>query len=55
MIDNHELFKKIVEEGLYHVTTKESADKILESGVLNLSNVLLSLGIPKVFFFCCEA
>lgn len=43
--------EKILTEGLYHVTTEESAEKIMESGHIRPSNNLLSLGRKKCFFF----
>lgn len=41
----------VLNQGLYHVTSKENADKIRESGYFKPSNVLLSLGRRKTFFF----
>lgn len=35
--------EKILSDGLYHVTTEESAEKIIESGHIRPSNMLLSL------------
>lgn len=43
--------EKILEDGLYHVTTEENADKIIESGHIRPSSILLSLGRKKCFFF----
>lgn len=51
VIDKHAIYSKIINEGLYHVTTEENALKILESGTLNPSNNFLSLGGKKAFFF----
>lgn len=51
VVDNHAIFQKIINEGLYHVTTLENAKKILASGQLTPSNALVSYGTPKVFFF----
>ena len=42
---------KILSDGLYHVTTDENAEKIMESGYIKPSNVILSLGKKKCFFF----
>lgn len=49
--DKHETYHKIVNDGLYHITTKENIEKIIESGHLNPSNNLISLGFKKTFFF----
>jgi len=43
--------EKILSDGLYHVTTEESAEKIMESGHIRPSSNLLSLGRKKCFFF----
>lgn len=43
--------EKILTDGLYHVTTEESAEKIMQSGHIRPSNNLLSLGRKKCFFF----
>jgi len=43
--------EKILSDGIYHVTTEENADKIMESGHIRPSNMLLSLGRKKCFFF----
>lgn len=42
---------KILSESLYHVTTEENAQKIMESGYIKPSNHILSLGAKKCFFF----
>ena len=42
---------KILTAGLYHVTTAENAQKIMESGYIKPSNSILSLGRKKCFFF----
>jgi len=42
---------KILDEGLYHVTTAENAQKIIESGHIKPSSNILSLGSKKCFFF----
>ena len=46
-----EMREKILSDGLYHVTTEESAAKIMESGHIRPSNMFLSLGSKKCFFF----
>ena len=46
-----EIKKNILENGLYHITREESADKILQSGYIRPSGSFLSLGRKKVFFF----
>lgn len=46
-----EIKKNILENGLYHITREESADKILQSGYIRPSGNFLSLGRKKVFFF----
>lgn len=51
VIDKSETHKKIINEGLYHLTTIEAANKIMESGYINPSNGLTSLGNKKCFFF----
>ena len=43
--------EKILNEGLYHVTTKENAEAIIKSGYLKPSNGVSSLGKGKSFFF----
>lgn len=43
--------EKILSDGLYHVTTAKNAQKIMESGYINPSNSILSLGKKKCFFF----
>lgn len=43
--------EKILTNGLYHVTTEENAEKIMESGYIKPSNNFLSLGSKKCFFF----
>lgn len=42
---------KILNEGLYHITSSESATKILESGYVKKSGVIASYGTKKSFFF----
>ena len=42
---------KILADGLYHVTTAENAEKIMESGHIRPSSNILSLGSKKCFFF----
>ena len=46
-----EVKEKLLSEGLYHFTTEDSANKILESGYIRPSNHLSSLGSKKCFFF----
>lgn len=43
--------EKILSDGLYHVTTEENAEKIMESGHIRPSGYFLSLGAKKCFFF----
>ncbi len=43
--------EKILTDGLYHVTTDENAQKIMESGHIRPSNIILSGGTRKCFFF----
>lgn len=43
--------KNIVNNGIYHVTTSEAADKIMESGHIRPSSNMLSMGSKKCFFF----
>jgi hypothetical protein len=45
------VYEKILNEGLYHVTTKENAEAIMKSGYLKPSNGVSSLGKGKSFFF----
>ena len=42
---------EIINNGLYHVTTPENADKILESGYIKPSSNFISMGSKKCFFF----
>lgn len=51
VVDNHAVFQKILNEGLYHVTTQEKAEKILSDGIIRASNIHMSLGREKTFFF----
>lgn len=51
---NTELSQKILNEGLYHITSLESAQKILESGYIKKSGFLTSYGAQKTFFFAGE-
>ena len=46
-----EIRKNILEQGLYHITKEENADSIIQQGVINPSNNVLSMGRKKVFFF----
>lgn len=41
----------ILKSGLYHITSEESADKILEDGYIRPSGIVTSLGAKKTFFF----
>ena len=43
--------ENILENGLYHFTSKENAEKILEDGYIRPSGRILSLGSKKTFFF----
>lgn len=49
--NNVEVSKTILEDGIYHITSLENAQKILESGYVKASNVLSSYGSKKSFFF----
>lgn len=51
VIDKSEVHNKIVNEGLYHLTTMENAIAIMESGYIKPSNSLISMGREKCFFF----
>lgn len=51
VVDYHDTYNKVVNEGLYHITSKENATAILESDSLNPSGYVNSLGSKKVFFF----
>lgn len=51
VIDYHATYTKIVNNGLYHITSKENAFKIMASETLNPSGHINSLGVKKVFFF----
>ena len=46
-----EISSTILSEGLYHVTSEENCQKILESGYFKPSNFFASLGRRKTFFF----
>ena len=46
-----EISKTILDEGLYHVTSEENCEKILDSGYFKPSNFMASLGRRKTFFF----
>lgn len=48
--DKHAVFNTILNDGLYHITSKENADKILESGYIKPSNIISSYGTRKCFF-----
>ena len=51
-IDNHAIFTKILNEGLYHFTSEESCKKIVESGYVKASSRYLSYSpVKKSFFF----
>lgn len=51
VVDYHDTYNKIINNGLYHVTSKENALKIINDGVLNPSGYINSLGNKKTFFF----
>ena len=48
---DEEMKDKILDDGLYHVTTAENAEKIMESGHIRPSGIILSGGTKKCFFF----
>jgi len=48
---NQEIENNIMSQGLYHITTPEAADAILETGVIKPSGNIASLGSKKCFFF----
>ena len=48
---NSKISQTIVEEGIYHMTSLDSANKILESGYVKASGMLSSYGNKKAFFF----
>jgi len=48
---NSEISQKVANEGIYHITSLESVNKILESGYVKASNVISSYGAKKSFFF----
>lgn len=51
-IDSHETFNKILNEGLYHFTSEENCNKIIESGYVKASNNFISYSnVKKSFFF----
>ena len=41
----------ILKDGLYHLTSEENANKIMEDGHIRPSGVVASLGAKKTFFF----
>ena len=49
--ENSEIYNKIKENGLYHVTSENAADQILESGYIKASGKLHSYGKNKSYFF----
>ncbi len=49
--NNGEMSKTILEDGIYHITSLENAQKILESGYVKASNIISSYGSKKAFFF----
>lgn len=51
VVDYHDTFNKVVNEGLYHITSKDNANSIIESGQLKPSGHVNSLGTKKTFFF----
>jgi len=51
IIDKNATFMKIVNEGLYHFTSLESAKKILESGYIKPSSPFVSYGTKEKSYF----
>lgn len=51
ILDNSKLMDKITDQGLYHFTSLDSAEKILSSGYLKKSGNIKSYGKKKSFFF----
>lgn len=49
--DNIEISNKVLNDGLYHFTSFDSATKILESGYVKESDFFVSYGKKKSFFF----
>ncbi len=45
------MVQKIVNDGLYHITSMENVQKILDSGYVKAGNVISSYGNKKSFFF----
>ena len=43
--------KDILKNGLYHITKRENAEKIMRDGHINPSNWLASMGRKRTFFF----
>ena len=51
VLTNPDICNKIVNEGIYHFTSEQTAHKILESGYVKESNPMISYGNKKSFFF----
>lgn len=51
VLTNPYICNKIVNEGIYHFTSEQTAHKILESGYVKESNPMISYGNKKSFFF----
>ncbi len=49
--DDKSFAARLKENGLYHLTSLDSAKKIVESGYVKPSGVLASYGRPKAYFF----
>lgn len=49
--NNKELCREVLDKGLYHFTSEEAVDKILDSRYLKSSDFLTSYGNKKSFFF----
>ena len=47
----NQMKQNILQNGLYHITSEENAEKIMNDGQINPSNWIASLGKPKTFFF----
>lgn len=43
--------RDILEKGLYHITKKENAEKIMKDGHINPSGPIASMGVRRTFFF----
>ena len=51
VIDNVEISNKVLNDGIYHFTSLDSAAKILDSGYVKESDYFVSYGKKKSFFF----